>query len=132
MGYALRWASLNGHTKCVKLLAPLSDVKSNRSQALIWSSFNGHAECVKILINLSDPKSDNSKALKLSAKNNHQNCIKLLLPYSDILKWNKEDWKYIPSDMQNFIKSYFSKSSLMDNITLSADKILKPKKLHKI
>ena len=128
---ALRWSCYNGHAECAKLLISVSDQKTN-NQALGWATCNGHTECVKILIPVSDPKSNKSEALLWAAEDNHNDCIKLLLPHSDISKWGENQWKDINSDTQKFIKSYYSKTSLEQNVLPINDQILKPKKSRKI
>ena len=80
---ALVSAVLNGHSKCIKLLIPVSDPKADNSQALSLAARNGYADCVKLLIPVSDPKADNSKALSLAARNGYADCVKLLIPVSD-------------------------------------------------
>ena len=129
---ALRLASSSGHTECVKLLIPVSDPKAKNNYALRWASSDGYDECVNLLIPVSDAKNNNSIALESAAVRNNINCVKLLLPYSDISKWDINNWKYISSDMQNFIQSYYSKKSLTENVLINNSKISKTKKIHKI
>ena len=81
--YALRLASENGHTECVKLLISVSEPRSNNSEALRWASLNGHAECVKLLISVSEPDDDNSHALVCAAQNGHVECVRLLISVSN-------------------------------------------------
>ena len=131
-GEALESASQNGHIECVKLLLPVSNPKFNKSQALRLASENGHTECVKLLIPISDPKVIKSYALRWSAINNYTECVELLLPHSDISNWCEKEWQYISCDMQNIIRSYYSKVSLEQNVLLGDDKILKNKNTHKI
>ena len=129
---ALRRASKNGHVKCVKLLIPVSDPNANNSYALQLASAAGHTECVKLLIPVSNPKDDYSSALLISSIGNHQDCVELLLPHSDISTWGEEEWKDIDFDMQNVIKSYFSKISLEQSLLNNNNQFTKTKKSHKI
>lgn len=79
---ALNLAAGKGYTQCVKLLLPAYDLKA-KSSALFWATANGHTDCVKLLILASDPKVDNSFALQKAVANAHQSCIDLLYPVSD-------------------------------------------------
>ena len=126
---ALLTASNCGHAECVKLLIPVSNVKANNSQALSYAAVAGHLECVKLLIPVSNPKSNKSRALLWAAEVNRYDCIKLLLPYSDISKWNDYTWQHVDHDIKQNILSYYSKVSLMCNISTNNNKT---KKSHKI
>ena len=128
---ALELASEKGYAPCVKLLIPVSKPKAGKSCALLWASFGGHTECVKLLIPVSDPKSDNSGALRLASMKDHQDCVELLLPHSDISKFSDKEWLKISSDMQNIIRSYYSKTSLEQNVLFN-NQISDSKKIHKI
>jgi len=79
---ALNLAAGKGYTQCVKLLLPAYDLKA-KSSALFWATANGHTDCVKLLILASDPKVDNSFALQKAVANAHQSCIDLLYSVSD-------------------------------------------------
>ena len=79
---ALNLAAGKGYTQCVKLLLPVYDLKA-KSSALFWATANGHTDCVKLLILASDPKVDNSFALQKAVANAHQSCIDLLYSVSD-------------------------------------------------
>ena len=79
---ALNLAAGKGYTQCVKLLLPAYDLKA-KSSALFWATANGHTDCVKLLILASDPKVDNSFALQKAVANAHQSCIDVLYSVSD-------------------------------------------------
>ena len=132
MTEALNLASVNGHAECVKLLIPVSDLKSNDSCALRLASRNGHTECVKLLIPVSNAKDIDSFALRLASENGRTDCVELLLPHSDISSWDKEVWHYINYDIQHIILSYYSKTSLINNVSPSNNKVKKSKKSRKI
>lgn len=67
----------------VQRLIPISDPKSQESEALQFAVYYGHIECVKLLIPVSNPKEHNSRALCLAAENGRTECIELLYPVSD-------------------------------------------------
>ena len=130
--YALYLSSKNGHAECVKILIPVSRPMANNSIALQSAANNGHTECVKLLTSSSDKKVCQVSSLYLSAYNNHQECVKLLLPYSNISKWGEETWKGVSFEMQNTIRSYFSKISLEQNVLPGNNQNSKTKKSRKI
>jgi ankyrin repeat protein len=50
LDYALKWASINGHTEIVKLLLEHgADVHAENDWALRWAYYYGHTEIVKLL-----------------------------------------------------------------------------------
>ena len=127
---ALLTYAQSGNAELVNLLIPMSYPTSNNNYALRLASKNGHTECVKLLIPVSDPKDSN--ALWWAAADNRYECVKLLLKHSNPSSWIKRDWEVISYDMQNFIKSFFSRVSLEKNISISKNKISKIKKSRKI
>lgn len=80
---ALQFAVYYGHIECVKLLIPVSNPKDRYSSALQLAAQRGHTQCVELLIPVSNPKEHNSRALCLAAENGRTECIELLYPVSD-------------------------------------------------
>lgn len=82
--HAFFGATRNGHSECVKLLAPLNSAPEIQ-RALCSAADCGRAECIMVLAPLCDPRANASAALRLAADAGYFECVQALLPHSDPL-----------------------------------------------
>ena len=83
------WATIEGHTEIVKILAPLTDnpnASSNNGETPIyWAACNGHTEIVKILAPLTDnpnaPDYLGETPIFRAAQNGYTEIVKILAPF---------------------------------------------------
>ena len=102
---AIRWALRNGHTACVKILAPMCLHLAGSSASnfiltftpLMLAAEMGNLECLKFLLPLSNPRDHDSQALWRAADNGHVDCVNILLPLSCPPTYNFALWKTIGS-----------------------------------
>lgn len=77
-------AATTGKVDEVRRLIPISDPRSNGSEALLTAARMGHTECLELLIPVSDCKVNDSLALRWAARYGYEDCIKLLRPVSNL------------------------------------------------
>jgi hypothetical protein len=80
---AIRWASANGHHKCVALLLADErvDPTDEDNEAIKAASCYGHHECVALLLadQSVDPSAENNYAIRWASADGHHECVALLL-----------------------------------------------------
>ena len=84
------WASENGHSDVVKVLAPISnnpnapDHGINGCTPILLAAMNGHVEVIKVLAQLTENPNesnyDGETPMYVAAENGHANVIKILAP----------------------------------------------------
>ena len=74
----------NGHTECVKLLLPVSNITDNLEKALETAARGQQPEVLELLLDYRTPTTDIHNALMVCADNNNCACLTLLLPYSTL------------------------------------------------
>lgn len=77
---ALTLAAAAGH---LEIVHPVSDPKANGSDALCEAAVGGHLEVVQELLPVSDPSVDSYYPLRQSATHGHVEIVRLLIPVSD-------------------------------------------------
>jgi len=79
--YAIRWASINGHSEVIQfLISNGADIHANNDFAIRWASIKGHLEVVQHLISKgADIHTDNDYAIRWASKNGHLEIVKFLV-----------------------------------------------------
>ena len=73
--YALKYASIKGHLKCIKYLHPQVYNIVISDEALEFAASMGHLECIKYLHqNGASIRSNEDRALRWAAANGHIEC----------------------------------------------------------
>lgn len=82
---ALMAAAIGGHCECAQALAAKAS-RATTSEALSRAALYGYLQIVEMFIPLSDPKSNNSQALRYAVVGKQTQCVEVLLSVSDTQK----------------------------------------------
>lgn len=126
---AIRWALRNGHTQCVKMLAPICLHLAGPSASnvlltltpLMLAAEMGNVECLEFLLPLSNPRDHDSQALWRAGENGHVDCLNILLPLCCPTTYNFALWKTIESGHVVCVQMLLDAIEQVDGVMLNGE-----------